>query len=141
MDRPGRNLIHLLGIDHIVLRTGKVAELIRFYSEVLGCELERQLKADIGLSQLRAGNALIDIVDVNSKLGRVGGEAPRAEGHNVDHFCLQIAAVNEQELLDWLSSQGLDAGPFETRYGATGFGPSIYIQDPDGNTVELKPIC
>jgi len=29
-------------------------------------------------------------------------------------------------------------GEVARRYGAEGQGPSIYIQDPDGNTVELK---
>jgi hypothetical protein len=27
---------------------------------------------------------------------------------------------------------------FTTRYGAEGFGPSAYIKDPDGNTIELR---
>ena len=44
----------------------------------------------------------------------------------------------ESELLDYLSAQGLETGNFEERYGAQGFGQSIYINDPDGNTIELK---
>ena len=38
----------------------------------------------------------------------------------------------------WLARHDLANGEFETRYGATGFGPSVYISDPDGNTVELR---
>jgi hypothetical protein len=48
-------------------------------------------------------------------------------------------AIDQDELIAWLNHQGIQAGPFETRYGAGGFGPSIYIQDPDGNTLELRP--
>ena len=36
------------------------------------------------------------------------------------------------------SRSGIEAGATSTRYGAEGDGPSIYILDPEGNTVELK---
>ena len=131
-------MIRIESIDHIVLRTTRVDEMVDFYCRVLGCTLERVLSAEIGLSQLRAGDALIDIVAVNSELGRAGGEAPSPSGNNLDHFCLQIEPFEESELLDYLSAQGLETGNFEERYGAQGFGQSIYINDPDGNTIELK---
>lgn len=131
-------MIQVRAIDHIVLRTSRLSEMICFYCDVLGCTLERTLPADVGLSQLRAGNALIDLVHVDSKLGQAGGPAPTGSGNNMDHFCLRIAPFDEQDLLDFLSSHGIKAGNFETRYGAQGFGPSLYIQDPDGNTVELR---
>jgi glyoxylase I family protein len=131
-------MIRISTIDHIVLRTVRVEEMLEFYHRVLGCTVERFLPEDIGLSQLRAGNALIDIVAVDSKLGRAGGEAPSPTGNNLDHFCLQIEPFEESELLDYLSAHSIDISDFEQRYGAQGFGPSIYIKDPDGNTIELK---
>jgi catechol 2,3-dioxygenase-like lactoylglutathione lyase family enzyme len=131
-------MIRVKSIDHIVLRTLSVEEMVDFYCRVLGCTLERTLSKEIGLSQLRAGDALIDIVAVNSELGRAGGEAPSRTGNNMDHFCLQIDPFEEDELLNYLSGHGVNAGEFELRYGAQGFGPSIYINDPDGNTIELK---
>jgi catechol 2,3-dioxygenase-like lactoylglutathione lyase family enzyme len=115
-----------------------MATMLSFYREVLGCEVERELSPDIGLVQLRAGHSLIDLVDVDSELGRMGGPAPAATAHNLDHFCLEIDALDEALLLDWLASQNVSATEFAKRYGANGFGRSIYIQDPDGNTVELK---
>jgi catechol 2,3-dioxygenase-like lactoylglutathione lyase family enzyme len=132
-------MIRVERIDHVVLRTAQVDALVRFYRDVLGCAVERTLPPDIGLIQLRAGDALIDIVDVDSELGRAGGGAPRDDGRNLDHFCLYLAPITEDALCDWLARHGVDTGPFERRYGATGFGPSLYIHDPDGNTVELKP--
>lgn len=131
-------MIRVRAVDHIVLRTVHVREMIDFYCDILGCTLERARSEEIGLSQLRAGEALIDIVSVDSKLGRQGGEAPSATGNNMDHFCLQIEAFEESEMLDYLASHGVDHSGFETRYGAQGFGPSVYIKDPDGNTVELR---
>jgi catechol 2,3-dioxygenase-like lactoylglutathione lyase family enzyme len=132
-------MIEVRKIDHLVLRTENVAEMVRFYEDVLGCRVERTLPEETGLTQLRAGDALIDIVAVDSELGRAGGGAPGRKGNNLDHFCLELRDVGESELRDWLLSRGVDCGEFETRYGAGGFGPSIYIKDPDGNTVELRP--
>ena len=132
-------MIRVLAIDHVVLRTTDVSRLVDFYSGILGCEVERTLPVQTGLTQLRAGDALIDIVDVNSELGRRGGGPPGSEGNNLDHFCLRIGPVDGDELIEWLKARGIEAGPFETRYGADGFGPSLYLADPDGNIVELRP--
>ena len=131
-------MIRIKKIDHLVLRSDNVAGMVRFYQEVFGCQVERELPA-VGLTQLRAGNALIDIVAVNSELGRAGGAPPGPTGNNLDHFCLELEAIGERELREWLEARGVECGPFQTRYGAGGFGPSVYIKDPDGNTVELRP--
>jgi glyoxylase I family protein len=81
--------IAIRDIDHVVLRVRDVARMLHFYGEVLGCvEVRRQ--DDIGLVQLRAGSAMLDLV------------------------------------------------PVEARFGAEGEGPSIYLRDPEGNTIELK---
>ncbi len=131
-------MIRVRLIDHIVLRTDRVESMVRFYSKVLGCKVERTLPPETGLTQLRAGKSLIDIVAVDSQLGRAGGGPPTAQNNNLDHFCLQIEPVEENDLRDWLKSQGIESGEFEIRYGAEGFGPSVYIDDPDGNVVELR---
>src|SRR5690554_7481215 len=112
-------------LDHIVLRTQHYQALITFYNKVLGCSIERDVK-DIGLTQLRAGNSLIDIVDVNGELGRAGGGAPQSTGNNVDHFCLQIEPCDEEQLKLYLKEQGVEVGDFKERYGAQGMGRSLY---------------
>ena len=130
-------MIKPIAIDHLVLRTARYRELIDFYCDVIGCRLERETSAEFGLTQLRAGNALIDIVDVNGELGKTGGAAPGPTGNNLDHFCLQIEARDEAELIAYLQSLGIDCAEFHERYGAQGMGRSLYIRDIDGNTVEL----
>ena len=127
----------LQGIDHVVLRVVDVEGVIRFYQDVLGCAVERR-KDDLGLIQLRAGRSLIDLVDVNGELGQKGGTAPGAEARNMDHFCLRIDPFDEAQIRAYLRAHGVEAGELATRYGAEGDGPSLYIQDPEGNTVELK---
>jgi glyoxylase I family protein len=131
-------MIKPVAIDHIVLRTEHYRDLIAFYCEVIGCTLERETSAETGLTQLRAGNALIDIVDVNGELGKTGGAAPGKAGNNLDHFCLQIEAFDEAELTTYLQSHGIETGEFQERNGAQGMGRSLYIRDIDGNTVELR---
>jgi len=129
--------ISIAGLDHIVLRVRDLDRALAFYCTALGCPIERRLD-DLGLIQLRAGHCLIDLVPVTSPLGQKGGAAPGQEGRNMDHFCLQVRPFDETAIRAHLSTHGITAGPTETRYGAEGSGPSIYIQDPDGNTVELK---
>ncbi|WCP67817.1 VOC family protein [Vibrio tubiashii] len=130
--------INIIAIDHIVLRTSQLDNMVHFYQDILGCVIKRE-KLDIGLTQLRAGNALIDIVTVDSELGRMGGIAPQQNGRNVDHFCLQISAFEEEELLDYLKQHNITTSGFAERYGAQGYGRSVYVEDPEGNVVELKP--
>lgn len=111
--------------------------MLRFYCDVLNCPIERELE-DIGLIQLRAGDALIDIVPVESELGKLGGKAPSQDGRNVDHLCLRIEKVSESVLLEYLRGQGVSVEQFADRYGAQGHGRSLYIEDPEENVVELK---
>ena len=131
-------MIEIAGLDHVVLRTVQMEEMLHFYTTVLGCPIERELPPELGLVQLRAGSALIDLVAVDSELGRTGGGPPTQGGNNMDHFCLQVHVQPEQDIIRHLTAHGIDAGSFERRYGAQGYGNSIYLHDPDGNIVELR---
>jgi glyoxylase I family protein len=134
MSSPPFQLEH---IDHVVLRARDAGALQRFYCDVLGCREERR-QDEIGLVQLRAGSSLIDLVSVDSKLGRQGGRAPDDEGRNMDHLCLSVVGYDEAAILAHLRSHGVRLGSTGSRYGARGEGPSIYCFDPEGNMVELK---
>jgi len=127
----------IAGIDHVVLRVRDVPAMLRFYRGVLGCRLEKVQEA-LGLTQLRAGTALIDLVDTAGPLGRAGGPPPGDGGRNMDHLCLRIAPWDEAAILAHLDAAGIAVGEQGERYGAEGYGPSIYVTDPEGNVVELK---
>lgn len=129
--------IRILGLDHVVIRARDMERMIGFYRDVLGCAVERTLD-DFGLYQLRAGRSLIDLVDVTGKIGRAGGAAPGDDALNMDHFCLRVEPFDEAAIRAHLAVHGIIAGNTESRYGAEGTGPSIYISDPEGNQVELK---
>ena len=129
--------IRIRGLDHVVLRVTDLERSIRFYTQVLGCAEERRVDS-LGLVQLRAGTSLVDLVDVGSPLGKLGGPPPGPEARNMDHFALRIERFDEEELRAWLESHGIRPGDVGQRYGAEGTGPSMYVRDPDGNVVELK---
>ena len=130
-------MISVRGIDHLVLRVAALAPMLAFYRDVLGCTIERR-QDEIGLIQLRAGSSMIDLVPVEGVLGRAGGAAPGEEGRNLDHFCLRVEPFDEAAIRRDLATHGIEAGPTVSRFGAEGEGPSIYLDDPEGNVVELK---
>jgi glyoxylase I family protein len=131
-------MIRIRGLDHVVLRATNADKMVAFYCDVLGCTVERQLSPEFGLVQLRAGESLIDIVSIDGTIGRRGGAPPGTEGRNMEHFCVRLEQFEEDAIRAHLSRFGVRGSDLETRYGAEGNGPSIYIQDPEGNTVELK---
>jgi catechol 2,3-dioxygenase-like lactoylglutathione lyase family enzyme len=123
-----QSALRVKGLDHVVLRVADMDRAIAFYEQVLGLHVERRLP-EIGLVQLRAGSAMIDLVP------RTEDEE---EGRNMDHFAVRIEAMDVPALTAHLKRHGIDPGEVRRRYGAEGYGSSIYLTDPDGNTVELK---
>lgn len=127
--------IEITVIDHVVLRTTHLRRMIAFYRDVLGCPVEREPGAS-GLAQLRAGHSLIDILDVSGSSDRDEDAGP--DSANMDHVCFQLKHWDAKRIADYLRRHSVTTGDVVMRYGAKGTGPSIYISDPDGNTVELK---
>jgi len=101
---------------------------------VPGCREARRVER-IGLVQLRAGASMIDLQLVRPAPEESEQVAPT---RNMDHFALRIEPFDPPALRAHLEAHGIDAGEVVQRYGAEGDGPSIYISDPDGNTIELK---
>jgi glyoxylase I family protein len=125
-------VIRVGGLDHVVLRVSDLERAIRFYQRVLGCHVERELQQP-RLVQLRAGCSLIDLVPSSGS-----AQGARDRERNMDHFAVRIIGFDATRLNAHLRQNGIDPGDVHERYGAEGYGPSIYISDPDGNTVELK---
>lgn len=125
----------IVGIDHIVLRVRDLPRALEFYCGTLGCTVEREQRA-LGLTQLRAGRSLIDLVTMDGPLGE--RTAAATGGPNLEHFCLSIAPFEERSLRAHLEARAVAAGETAARYGAEGEGPSLYLEDPEGNRIELK---
>jgi catechol 2,3-dioxygenase-like lactoylglutathione lyase family enzyme len=95
-------------------------------------------RPEFGMSHLRAGASMIDLVAVDGKLGKAGGAPPGREGRNMDHLCLRVEPFDQDAIVAYLKRHGVEVGEIRKRYGAQGNGISIYVTDPEGNTVELK---
>jgi catechol 2,3-dioxygenase-like lactoylglutathione lyase family enzyme len=132
-----RMIFKIKHIDHLVIRVRDLQAMLDFYTNIIGCSMEK-IQDDLGLYQLRAGNSLIDFIPVDGPLGKLGGAAPGSEGRNLDHFCLRIEPFDGEQILEYFRNKRVDPGKIESRYGAEGEGPSIYLTDPEGNIIELK---
>lgn len=124
-------------IDHVVLRIRDLEKSLAFYRDVLGCPVDK-VQDRIGLWQVRAGASLIDLIPLDGVLGKMGGAGPQKEGRNVDHFAIEIEPFDNAAIRAHLAAHDVTITDSGQRYGARGDGPSIYILDPDGNSVELK---
>jgi glyoxylase I family protein len=125
-------------IDHLVFRVRDLPGSVTFYSAVLGCGAVRT-RDDLGLVHLRAGTSMTDLISIDGKLGRIGGEGPGIGARNVDHLCLRIEPFIEEALTCHLKQHGIvPHAKASTNFGAEGEGPSLYFDDLDGNVIELK---
>lgn len=132
-----RSPIAVQGFDHIVLRVRDKDAALGFYVGVLGLTVDRD-RPELGLTHLRCGPQMIDLVTLDGPLGRRGGAAAGEEARNLDHFALQVRPFDEAAVRAHLAAHGLEVVEEGPRYGADGTGLSLYVRDPDGNTVELK---
>ena len=135
MSRPAPPF-ELEGLDHVVLLVGDMEAARDFYCGVLGCTVDRELP-QYGMLQLRAGAALVDLVDTGSDAGS-WARPDVAGGRNLDHVCLATGPWDEAELRAHLAAHGVAIVEEGIRYGARGEGLSFYVRDPFGNMIELK---
>jgi len=125
--RQNPGVLEIRGIDHVVLRVRDIDAMRRFYCDVLGAT-HVAWRPKFRMSHLRVGAALIDLV-----------EADPGAGRNMDHLCLQVGEPFDADaIVAHLRKHNVAVGEIRTRFGAEGNGVSIYLTDPEGNTVELK---
>jgi glyoxylase I family protein len=129
---PGRVPLEVLELDHVVLRVQDQSVSQQFYTAVLGLRLDH-VNEGARLVQLRAGRHLIDLLPLAP--GETAGPSAR-----MDHVCLSVRCEDLAGAAAWLRQQGVTVeGDVVARRGAFGHGESIYIKDPDGYRIELKP--
>ena len=122
----------VLELDHVVLRVRDQAASQQFYTTVLGLTLDH-VNDKARLIQLRAGRHLIDLLPL------APGETATPTAR-MDHVCLSVRCDDLGRAAAWLRRRGVTVeGDVVPRRGAFGHGGSIYIQDPDGYRIELKP--
>jgi catechol 2,3-dioxygenase-like lactoylglutathione lyase family enzyme len=120
--------LRVVALDHVVLNVADVERSLAFYRGELGLVSER-------VDEWRRGEVPFPSVRVDAHTIIDLLAAPRT-GENSDHLCLVIEPTD----LDAVKASGrfdVVDGP-ATRFGARGDGTSLYVKDPDGNTVELR---
>ena len=121
------HLVTVTGFDHLVLSVSDVERSLDFYCGTLGL-------APVRVDRWRAGEVPFPSVrvDAGTIIDLIKGDP---SGSNVDHFCLVVEPVDWQRVIDSGVFTVL-TGPVP-RFGARGTATSIYVSDPDGNTIEL----
>jgi catechol 2,3-dioxygenase-like lactoylglutathione lyase family enzyme len=120
--------MRVTAFDHLVLNVSDVERALGFYGGPLGLGIER-------VEEWRAGTVPFPSVRVSPSTVIDLVQRPRGES-NVDHICLVVEPLDWQEVLDSGEFTVLE-GPVP-RWGARGRAQSVYVRDPDGNTVELR---
>jgi glyoxylase I family protein len=124
------------GIDHVVLLVGDLQRATDFYTKVLGCTVDNDIP-QFAMRQLRAGNALIDLVDIGSPEG-AWARPEVAGGRNVDHVALALRPADPEAVRRHLTENGIEIVEEGDRVGALGDTLSFYVRDPSGNQIELS---
>jgi len=130
--------LSVTGLDHFVLRVRDLDRSIGFYRDMLGLPIECLEEYRAGTRPFvsaRVGGQLIDLVPDST----YDPEAGLRSGGFM-HLCVRVAGGLERDVLPRVRAAGVDVvedAPM-VRLGATGYGPSIYVRDPDGYIVELK---
>jgi catechol 2,3-dioxygenase-like lactoylglutathione lyase family enzyme len=119
-----------IGFDHIVLVVADVERSLAWYVDAVGAgpvRVEEWRRGEAPFPSVRFGpETIIDLIP---------GERGEGRG-NLDHLCVVVEPTDLAAMRDSGRFDVLD-GP-ATRYGAQGDGTSLYVRDPDGNTVELR---
>jgi len=119
--------MRVTALDHLVLNVADTRRSLDFYAGVLGLEPLR-------VEEWEAGDAPFVSVRIDAQTIIDLMELERS-GENADHLCLVV----EEDVAELAATGALEVqtGPVP-RWGARGEGTSIYVRDPDGNTVELR---
>lgn len=112
-----------LGLHHMLLEASDLAASEKFYFDVLGFTVRKR-------EDFRDGRKF---VSTEQGLGLVeAGSASVKEGGTLEHFCFSANGVDDLAKRASAAGHRIVRGPGPGPYGHT-----VYIEDPDGNEVEL----
>jgi len=121
-------------LDHLVLTTRDLDGCIRFYTDVLGMQLERFRTPTEERLALRFGNQKINV----HQWGREFTPRAHVAAPGALDLCF-IAAVPLEEVVAKLEAAGVPIleGPV-LKTGAVSKICSVYVRDPDLNLIEIS---
>ena len=92
MNRPP---FSLAALDHVVLRVPDMRKALAFYGDVLGARVERTIER-FGMVQLRTGDSIIDLVDVNTAWLRTEGRSVPKAATSTTSVCASTASTKRR---------------------------------------------
>lgn len=123
-------------LDHVGVKVTDLERAISFYTGLFGFPVaeRRRFENGVDAAGLKIGQSLMFLLF-----------RPEYRAHNpedpagIDHFCLTFEPPEWEAIIAKVREKGIPTvGEIMERGGATGFGPSLYIVDPDGNQIEVK---
>ncbi len=121
-------MIRVQALDHIVINVADVERSLAWYRDELGLPGER-------VDDWRQGKAPFPSVRIDEST-IIDLFAVDRTGENVNHVCVAVEPCDLRAVAASGRFEVLE-GPVP-RWGARGMGTSLYVRDPDGNTVELR---
>ena len=118
-------------IDHIVINVKSRTKMVDFYCNLLGFSVERKIPS---MTQLKLGSILIDLLELQPS------DSKNKIRKNIDHFCLRVSPFDCGEIIKQFKKSGVRYEEPDYRFGASGFGISIYFYDIENNKIELKAL-
>lgn len=120
--------MHIHALDHVVLTVADVECSLSWYIDLVGM-------TPVRVDDWRNGQSPFPSVRINEStiIDLVAGTP---SGVNMDHLCVVVDRTD----IDQIAADdrfSVTAGP-GVRYGARGNGWSVYVTDPDENTVEFR---
>jgi catechol 2,3-dioxygenase len=134
------NPIKPLGVGEVVVRVADLDRSIAFYRDVLGFELLRVLHGAIAFMRVADGvQGHTQIIGLFSREWPASREGKTWDGceprlSTLHHFAVEISLQDYDSILTYLTEQ--DLKPNTSIHSWIGWR-SIYVSDPDENTVEF----
>ena len=121
---------HYLG--HVVFYVREMKRSLAFYRNLLGFELVGEMKHPLNAVALTSGRTHHEIL-----LIEVGAAPPPQKGHRLGLYHIGIKMVDSLDELRTVRNELNEAGVLISGMSDHTVSQSLYLEDPDGNEVEL----
>lgn len=122
-------------LDHVAMDVANVDAVLSFYTDILGLEPLR-------LAEFHGGDVPFPSVRINAAtildFFPAGDASAVPSPGPAGHLCLNLGRQDWEAVRRRVQDAGLPAGHVRQLSGARGMGTSVYLKDPENNTVEIR---
>ncbi len=127
--RSGSVIQAIRAIDYTVIFVRDMAAMRRFYQDILGFALSRELSP--GWIEYRVGANTLAL----ARPSRTAADAPTSDGSAALQLAFKVSAAEVDQCADELVRQGVNliSPPTDQTFGHR----TLFFRDPDGNLLEV----